>query len=213
MNKKTLIGVGLALATLSTLSFAATKVGKMNTESFATIHAAIESNDYASLPDTIKSTLTEERFNDMVAKQAEHAALQASIEAGDYTAFKNALIAQIPSEEEFQMMVTQQKTRAEHKTKLETTVKNNDFAAYKVLLTEQKAQMEARRPEGMMDDTVRPEPTDKQLQKRFDALVAGYAENGTLPDTMAGGPGFGGKMGGHVRGGHGGPQSGGSRGE
>jgi hypothetical protein len=207
MNKKTLIGVGLALVTLSTLSFAATKVGKMGTESFAIIQAAIASNDYASLPDTVRLTLTEERFNDMVAKQAEHAALEASIEAGDYVAFKNAMIAQIPSEADFQKMVTEQKTRTEHKTKLETAVKNNDFTAYKALLTEQKAQMETHRPEGMKDDKVRPEPTDEQLQKRFDALVASYTENGTLPDTMVGGPGYGGKMGGHGRGGHGGPMA------
>ncbi len=153
----------------------------MNTESFATIQKAVAANDYTSLPDEVKSTLTEERFNDMVAKQAEHAALQASIEAGDYTAFKNAMIAQIPSEADFQKMVTESKTRAENKTKLETAVKNNDFAAYKALLVEQKAQMEAHRPEGMTDDKVRPEPTDEQLQKRFDALVASYAENGTLP--------------------------------
>ena len=61
----------------------------------------------------------------------------------------------------------------------------------------------------MVDDKARPEQTDEQLQARFDDLVASYAENGSLPDKMAGGPGFGGDFGGEgMRGGHGGGRGG-----
>ena len=61
----------------------------------------------------------------MVAKKSEHAAVEVAIESGDYAAFKNAMIAQIPSEAEFQKMVAAHKARTETQAKIETAVKNN----------------------------------------------------------------------------------------
>lgn len=135
----------------------------------------------------------------MVAKKTEHAAVESAIEAGDYTAFKNAMIAQIPTEAEFQKMVTAHKSRTETQAKIETAVKNNDFAAFKVAVQAQKAQMVANHPE--MGDKAPKALSDEMLQKHFNTLVEYYKTNGKLPDV--GGPGFGGhgmsgKMGGHT---------------
>ncbi len=138
----------------------------------------------------------------MVAKKSEHAAVETAIESGNYTAFKNAMIAQIPSEAEFQKMVVAHKVRTETQTKIEAAVKNNDFAAFKSAVEAQKAQMAANHP-GMESDTPKA-LSNERLQKHFDTLVEYYKTNGKLPDI---GKGFGpaGKgMGGHgPRGGRG----------
>ena len=141
----------------------------------------------------------------MVAKKTEHQAVESAIESGDYAAFKNAMIAQIPSEAEFQKMAVAHKARTESQAKIETAVKNNDFTAFKASIEAQKAQMTANHP-----DIANGSPkalSDEKLQKHFDSLVTYYKENGTLPEM---GKGFGpaGKgMGGH------GPRGEGRRGE
>jgi hypothetical protein len=71
---------------------------------------------------------------------------------------------------------------------INTAIKNNDFAAFK----------SARLADKDTDNNKgnRPVPTDTQLQTRFDALVAQYKLDGTLPQAhgfgmggMRGGPG------------------------
>lgn len=198
MNTKTLlIGAGIGVLTLGSLSFAAVngKIGKW--PDFSAVRTAVEANNYASLPDTAKAKISETQFAEMVAKNAEHTAIEQAISSGDYTAFKNAIIAQIPSEAEFQKMVAAQKTRAETQAKIELAVKNNDFAAFKAAMEAQKAQMLASHPD--MGDAPRA-LSDEKLQKHFDSLVEYYAENGKLPEMGKGfGPMGGGKggMGGH----------------
>lgn len=130
----------------------------------------------------------------MVAKGAQHEAVEKAISSGDYAAFKNAMIAQIPSEAEFQKMVVAQKARTEAQAKIELAVKNNDFAAFKTAMEAQKAQMLASHPDMPTDA---PKATDEKLQKHFDSLVAYYKTNGKLPEM---GKGFG-PMGGGMKGG------------
>ncbi len=138
----------------------------------------------------------------MVAKKTEHQAVESAIESGDYVAFKNAMIAQIPSEAEFQKMAVAHKARTESQAKIETAVINNDFTAFKASIEAQKAEMAANHPD--MANGSPKALSDEKLQKHFDALVEYYKTNGQLPEM---GKGFGpaGKgMGGHgPRGGHG----------
>ncbi len=171
----------------------------------ATVKTAVELNNYAALSDSAKSKITQEQFTQMVAKKTEHQAVENALKAGDYTAFKNAMIAQIPSEAEFQKMVVAHKARTETQTKIETAVKNNDFSAFKSAIEEQKANMLANHP-GISDDAPKA-LSDEKLQKHFNTLVEYYKTNGKLPEM---GKGFGpaGKgMGGH------GPRGEGRRGE
>lgn len=122
----------------------------------------------------------------MVAKKTEHQAVENALEAGDYTAFKNAMIAQIPSEAEFQKMVAVHKARSATEAKIEAAVKNNDFSAFKSAIEEQKANMLANNP-GMSDKAPKA-LSDEKLQKHFNTLVEYYKTNGKLPEM---GRGFG----------------------
>lgn len=208
MNTKTLlIGAGIGVLTLGSLSFAAVngKMGKW--ADFSAVRTAVEANNYASLPDTAKAKISETQFAEMVAKGAQHEAVEKAISSGDYAAFKNAMIAQIPTETEFQKMVATQKARTEAQAKIELAVKNNDFAAFKAAMEAQKAQMLANLPTGQAGHPDMPTDapkalSDEKLQKHFDSLVAYYKTNGKLPEM---GEGFGpmgggmkgGKMGGH----------------
>jgi len=160
-----------------------------------TVKTALTSNNYNALSDVAKTKITQEQFVTMVQKNAEHQAIESAVEAGDYTAFKNAIIAQIPSEAEFQKMVIAHKARTETRTKIESAVKNNDFAAFKLAIQEQKTNMIDHHPE--MDTDAPKALSDEKLQKHFDTLVEYYKTNGKFPEM---GKGFGpaGKgMGGH----------------
>lgn len=201
MNTKTLlIGAGIGVLTLGSLSFAAVngKIGKW--ADFSAVRTAVEANNYASLPDTAKAKISEAQFAEMVAKSAEHEAVEKAISSGDYAAFKNAMIAQIPSEAEFAEMVARHKAHTEAQAKIELAVKNNDFAAFKAAMEAQKAQMIASHPDmGEAPKAL----SDEKLQKHFDSLVAYYAENGKLPEMGKGFGPMGGGKGGKWMGGHG----------
>lgn len=195
MNTKTLlIGAGIGVLTLGSLSFAAVngKLGKGT--DFSVIRTAVEANNYASLPDTAKAKISEAQFAEMVSKGAEHEAVEKAISSGDYAAFKNAMIAQIPSEAEFAEMVARHKAHTEARAKIELAVKNNDFAAFKAAMEAQKAQMLANHPD--MPTDAPKALSDEKLQKHFDSLVEYYTENGKLPEMGKGfGPMGGGKGG------------------
>ncbi len=181
------------------MTFAAVS-GKTGRPDFSAVKTAVEANNYASLPDTAKAKISEAQFAEMVQKSLEHKAVENAITAGDYSAFKTAMIAQIPTETEFQKMVAAHKAHAATQTAIEAAVKNNDFAAFKSAVASERAQMEANNPN--KDDDAPKSLSDTQLQKRFDKLVEYYKKNGKLPDM--GGPGFGALgMGGKMMGGHG----------
>jgi hypothetical protein len=158
---------------------------------FSVVRRAVEANNYASLPDTTKAKITETRFADMVAKNADRAVVEKAFESGDYVAFKNAMIAQIPDEAVFQKKVSMHKARYEAQSKIETAVKNKDFAAFKSVMESQRAEMEVNRLSGVSV----PKIDDAQVQKRFDSLVEYYVENGQLPETKGFGKMGGGRMG------------------
>jgi hypothetical protein len=200
-TKKLLIGAGVGIFTLGTLSFAAVNAKNIRTPD-TTVRTAIESNNYAALSEAAKTKISQEQFTHMVTKNTQHEAVEKSLVAGDYTAFKNAMIAQIPTETEFQAMVTAHKARVEAQTKIETAVKNNDFTAFKTAMEAQRAQMDANHPNG--DSADRPASTDTKLQEHFTKLVEYYKTNGKLPEMGKGfGPMGGGKMGDKwMRGGH-----------
>lgn len=206
MNTKTLlIGAGIGVLTLGSLSFAAVngKMGKW--PDFSAVRTAVEANNYASLPDTAKAKISEAQFAKMVAKGAQHEAVEKAVSSGDYAAFKNAMIAQIPTEAEFAEMVAHHKTHTEAQAKIELAVKNNDFAAFKAAMEAQKSQMLANLPTRQAGHPDMPTDapkalSDEKLQKHFDSLVAYYKTNGKLPEMGKGfGPMGGGKggMGGH----------------
>lgn len=211
MNTRTLlISAGIGVLALGSLSFAAVNGKMAKGGDFSAVKTAVEANKYASLPDAAKSKITEAEFAEMVQKHMEHTTIENAVIAGDYTAFKNAMVAQIPTEAEFQKIVAAHKARTETQTKIETAVKNNDFSAFKIAVEAQRAAMVANHP----GDDAPKAPTDAELQKHFTTLVDYYKTNGKLPDV--GGPGSGpmGKwmkgdkwMGGH------GPRGEGRRGE
>lgn len=184
MNTRSiLIASGVGVLILSSLSFAAVRggmgMGRMGGDE--TVRTAVESNNYSALSDTAKSKITQDQFTNMVQKRTQNEAVRKAIEAGDYTAFKNAMIAQIPTEAEFQEMVTQHKAHTAAQSAIETAVKNNDFAAFKTA-------MEAQKPINSDDDNAPKALSDMQLQKHFNMLVAYYKANGELPEM---GMGFG----------------------
>ncbi len=199
-TKNVLVAASVATVLLGSLTFAAVS-GKANRPDFFAVKTAVEANNYASLPDMAKVKITEAQFAEMVQKTTEQKTVKNAITAGDYAAFKNAMIAQIPSEAEFQKMVTEHKARVVNQTAIETAVKNNDFSAFKTFMTAKKAQIDSNhaRPDGD-NHTL----SDAQIQKHFDTLVVYYKANGKLPYADA--PGFGrmvgeGKMmGGKMRG-------------
>lgn len=144
-TKNILIAAGVGTVLLGSLSFAAVN-GKMNRPDFSAVKTAIESNTYASLPDEAKTKITEAQFAQMVQKDSEHKEIENAVEAGDYAAFKAAMIAQIPDEDQFKTMVAAHKARTVSQAATETAVKNNDFAAFKTAIEAQKSQMVANHP-------------------------------------------------------------------
>lgn len=182
MNTKTLlIGSALGVLTLGSLSFAAVN-GKLTRDTdFSAVRTAVEANNYASLPDTAKAKISEAQFAQMVARNEEHEAVEKAISSGDYVAFKNAMIAQIPTETEFAEMVARHKAHTEAQAKIELAVKNNDFAAFKAVMEAGKAQMFANHPD--IPNDAPKALSDEKLQKHFDRLVEYYTENGKLPDV------------------------------
>ena len=154
-----------------------------------TVKIAVESNNYSALSETAKAKITQEKFDVMVAKKAEREVIEAAIEAGDYAAFKNASIAQIPTEAEFQKMVAVHKARDVARAQIETAVKNNDFAAFKAALEIQKSQM----AELHSGDSAPEAPSDAKLQEHFNKLVEYYKTNGKLPEMRKGFGPMGGK--------------------
>lgn len=105
-------------------------------------------------------------------------AVKKALESGDYTAFREAMIAQIPTEADFQKQVAAHKAHIVALTAIQTAVKNNDFVAF------QKAHetMKTAMSEVYGEDGVTPKTPDAtQMKKHFDEMVAQYKADGTLP--------------------------------
>jgi len=105
-------------------------------------------------------------------------AVEKAIESGDYAAFREAMIAQIPTEADFQKRVTAHKAHMVALTAIQTAIKNNDFAAFQKAHETMKAAMsEVHGEDGVTPKT----PNAIQMKKHFDEMVAAYKADGTLP--------------------------------
>jgi|GEM_PF-5232381 len=108
-------------------------------------------------------------------------AVQKAIETGDYAAFREAMIAQIATEAEFQKRVAAHKAHALALTAMQTAIKNNDFAAFKKANEDMRAAMMSLNAEN--DDTPKT-PNEEQMKKHFEKMIAQYKADGTLPEEM-----------------------------
>jgi len=105
-------------------------------------------------------------------------AVEKAIESGDYAAFREAMIAQIPTEADFQKRVAAHKAHAVALTAIQTAVKNNDFAAFQKAHTDMKASMsEFHTENGITPKT----PDAEEMKEHFEEMVAKYKADGTLP--------------------------------
>jgi len=118
-----------------------------NRADFTAIKTAVESNNYASLSVDEKAKITEAQFAKMVAQNTARTAEDNAITAGDYTAFRNAKIAQIPDEAQFKDMVAVRAAHATAQAAIETAIKNNDFAAFQKAHADLKAALVALNPD------------------------------------------------------------------
>lgn len=107
--KKKIIAVGITAAFLlglapSTYAFSGNSERgsgpRHNPEVREAMQEAIKNNDYNLVPEELAEKITEEKFNEIVAKKAEREAhreaVQAAIEAGDYAAWKALVEAKNP---------------------------------------------------------------------------------------------------------------------
>lgn len=115
----------------------------------------------------------------MVAQNTARTAEDNAIKAGDYTAFRNAKIAQIPDEAEFKDMVAIRAAQATAQTAIETAIKNNDFAAFQKAHIDLQAAMVTLKFDRPGFESKTPDVT--QMKKRFDQMVTKYKADGTLP--------------------------------
>jgi hypothetical protein len=157
------------------------------------------------------NNLTQTKFDEMSTRAISQKATQDAIAANDYEAFKKAadprMLTKVNTQEAFTALVNNQKANDAVKVKIDDSIKNNDFIAFKAAQTEMMTLRESNKPADAneaIETNTRPTPTDAQIQTRFDALVAKFKADGTLPSANEGGKGFGGmNKGGHGRG-HGG---------
>lgn len=152
--------------------------------------------------DKINST-TQDELNTMADNQAKRKAVADAVRNNNYEAFKaNAnpqILNKVNSQAEFDKLVAKYKTQQENLAKLTDAIKNNDFNSFKALA-------EARQANNPNKDDKRPEPTDAQLQAKFDEMVAKYKADRSLPGQdgdMMGMVGFEGGKGGMKKGGRG----------
>lgn len=138
------------------------------------IKTAVQANNYALLTAEQKQKITAEEFALHVKRYQSHEAIEKAIKEGNYTAFRDAKIAQIPTEAEFRMMATKVQEKETHKSELETLIKNNDFVWFKAFVTKKHQEN---------GQTV---PTEEKIKKHFDALVKHYTKTSTIPEHSQG---------------------------
>jgi hypothetical protein len=154
------------------------------------VQSALSSKDFGAFKSaTIQAatdrvnSMTQDQFDKLSTNYTQHKAAQDAIAAGDYIAFQNSgdtrMLKRITTEEQFRTAVSEYTTRKAAQASVNETIKNNDFAAYKTAISQL---MNARKQDsGDTNGPSRPQPTDAQLQTRFDTLVANYKADGSLP--------------------------------
>jgi uncharacterized phage infection (PIP) family protein YhgE len=119
-----------------------------------------------------------------VSKDIEN--VKTALTNNDFTAYKQARIQVATdrinemTQEEFDKHAKMFASMQKYQTALDDAVKNNDFNAFKTVHSEMQKEREANKPADSNRPN-RPEPTEAQLQERFNQMVASYKADGTLP--------------------------------
>ncbi|MBC7471865.1 MAG: hypothetical protein H7196_01165 [candidate division SR1 bacterium] len=126
---------------------------------------------------------TQDQLNTMSDRQAKRKAVQDAITNNDYNAFKanagHSIFKRVTDQASFDKLVAGNKTQIESKAKESDAIKNNDFAAFKVVKHSEQAN-EMNNKNSRTRETL----TDAELQIRFDQLVANYKADGSLPSDQ-----------------------------
>jgi hypothetical protein len=195
-----LLATKLLAGGMLALGIGAGTLGAVSTANRTAIDTAITNKDLTAYKSaTIQAAtdaannLTQDQLNTLSDRKAKMLAVQTAIDNNDYTAFKASadtrMLARVTTQAQFDTLVTNNKTEKAEQEVINTAIKNNDFAAFKA----------ARLADNDTDNNKgnRPVPTDAQLQTRFDAMVAQYKADDTLPQVRGNGmEGFGGGRGG-----------------
>ena len=192
---KLLASAGIALS-LGGMGFAAAQNPTLQADMKA-VETAITNKDFTAwksasiqaATDRINAT-TEDQFNKLSNNVSQHKAAQEAIANNDYTAFKNSgdtkMLKRITTEDQFKQLVSDYQSRKSAQQAMNEAIKNNDFVAYKAAWSSLRSTFD----ENKDTQRTRPQPTDAELQTRFDALVKQYKADGSLPDADGFGPGI-----------------------
>lgn len=131
---------------------------------------------------------TQDQLNTMSDSQAKRLVVQTAITNNDYNAFKaNAdanMLKRTPDQASFDKLVASQKAHTAENQAMSDAIKNNDFNAFKT--AQNTEQTSKQNDPNEVNNGKRPTPTDAQLQTRFDAMVAKYKADGSLPTDNKG---------------------------
>ena len=95
----------------------------------------------------VPTPITEAQFAKVVAKESQNTAVEKAIETGDYTAFRNAKIAEIPTEAEFKNMIAIKAAHATAQIAIQNAIKNNNFAAFQKAYADLKIALQTLNPD------------------------------------------------------------------
>jgi len=105
-------------------------------------------------------------------------AVHAAVDANDYSQLSTEAQEKI-SQERFAEMVAKKSSMDAHRSAIESAVSSNDFNAFKAEIESHKADRPEK--EDGEDRPEREQPTEEELQTKFNEMVTYYNENGELP--------------------------------
>lgn len=199
-NTLKLVSLGL----MGTLAFGSVAAFAINTpaanQAMQNVQVALTNKDYTgwktaeiALATERTNSITQDQFNTKAENYIKSQQVQTAIKNNDYNAFvasaSDKMKSKITSQADFDILVTNQKVRADYQTKVGESVKNNDFASFKAL-EETKPESVSKpsfKNKGNKNQTL----TDTQLQTKFDKMVENYKASGTLPGQNEGMKGIG----------------------
>ena len=129
--------------------------------------------------------LTKDQFDSMSKAAIKHKSVKKAILDSNYDDFKtNAdkrMLDQIKTLEDFNKLVSTSKTTKLIQDKINQSVKDNNFDAFKSATTE--LNNNHQRNLNNKENKNKQAPTETMQKSRFDMLVAEYKASGTLPDS------------------------------
>jgi hypothetical protein len=134
-------------------------------------------------------SLTQDKFNTMSTEAIAREATQKAIEEGNYENFKKTadtrLLARITTQAEFDKLVVEAKATKLIQDKINQSIKDNNYEAYKAAQLEMKTARDANKPVndkgGKRGDYT---PTEADMKSRFDSMVVAYKADGSLPSNQ-----------------------------